>query len=288
MFRQNGPLLTGAVTPAGDMAPLELDGSGNLKVTGGGGGGGAVTIADGGDVAEGTTTDPAWTSGAGTVIALLKTIAGAGASSSVDLIQVGGAAIALGQTTMAASLPVVMASNQTAVPISAAALPLPTLAATSTLQTSGGQKTQVVDGSGNVIGATSNALDINIKSGNPTSITANAGTNLNTSALALEAGNLATLVAALAIPTTIYNGKKAVTTAGTRVTLASSQAVKSVTVKALAANTGTIYVGDGSVASTTGFALAAGESISLNLTNLATVNLDCSVSGEGVTYLGVN
>lgn len=37
-------------------------------------------------------------------------------------------------------------------------------------QTDASQKTQVVDGSGNVIGATSNALDINIKSGNPTTI----------------------------------------------------------------------------------------------------------------------
>lgn len=79
-------------------------------------------------------------------------------------------------------------------PISAASLPLPTSAATSTKQSDGSQKTQVVDGAGNVIGATSNALDINIKSGNPTSITANAGTNLNTSALAVETGgNLATV-----------------------------------------------------------------------------------------------
>lgn len=37
--------------------------------------------------------------------------------------------------------------------------------ATSTKQSDGSQKTQLVDGSGNVIGSTSNALDINIKSG---------------------------------------------------------------------------------------------------------------------------
>lgn len=48
--------------------------------------------------------------------------------------------------------------------------------ATSTKQSDGSQKTQIVDGSGNVIGATSNALDINIKSGNPTSLTSNQGT----------------------------------------------------------------------------------------------------------------
>lgn len=84
-----------------------------------------------------------------------------------------------------------------------AANPLPVSAsinttglATSTKQSDGSQKTQIVDGSGNVIGSTSNALDINIKSGNPTSITANAGTNLNTSALALESGgNLAAIKA---------------------------------------------------------------------------------------------
>jgi len=90
------------------------------------------------------------------------------------------------------------------------------------------------------------------------------------------------------VPTTIYNGKKTVTTAGTRVTLASSQAVKSVTIKALSTNTGIIYVGDTSVASTNGFQLSAGETISMDIANLNTVNLDSSVSGESVTYIGVN
>jgi hypothetical protein len=45
---------------------------------------------------------------------------------------------------------------------------LPSLAATSTKQSDGSQKTQVVDGSGNVVGATSNALDVNIKSAGAT------------------------------------------------------------------------------------------------------------------------
>lgn len=50
-------------------------------------------------------------------------------------------------------------------PISAASLPLPTNASTSIIQTDGTQKTQIVDESGNAISSTSNALDINIKSG---------------------------------------------------------------------------------------------------------------------------
>lgn len=90
------------------------------------------------------------------------------------------------------------------------------------------------------------------------------------------------------VPTTIYNGKKTVTTAGTRVTLASSTTVKSVTIKALSTNTGFIYVGDTTVASTNGFQLSAGETISMDIANLNTVNLDSSVSGESVTYIGVN
>lgn len=48
--------------------------------------------------------------------------------------------------------------------------------ATATNQTGGGQKTQVVDGSGNVIGSTSNALDVNIKSGGFNGVVTNAGT----------------------------------------------------------------------------------------------------------------
>ena len=48
--------------------------------------------------------------------------------------------------------------------ITAAALPLPALAATSTKQSDGSHKTQVVDGSGNVVSATTNALDVNLKS----------------------------------------------------------------------------------------------------------------------------
>lgn len=86
---------------------------------------------------------------------------------------------------------------------------------------------------------------------------------------------------------TIKNGKKTVTTAGTRVTLASSTVVKSVTIKALVTNTGLIYVGDTAVANTNGYQLSAGDTVSLSIANLATVNLDSDVNGEGVTYVAV-
>lgn len=88
-------------------------------------------------------------------------------------------------------------------------------------------------------------------------------------------------------PTTVLNGKTTVTTAGTRVPLAASTTCVSVTIKALATNTGIIYVGSSTVASSNGFELAAGDSVSLDIANLNTVNIDSSVNGQGVSYLGV-
>lgn len=82
--------------------------------------------------------------------------------------------------------------------------------ATAVKQSDGSQKTQIVDGSGNVIASTSNALDSFITNSSlpvtgtffqatqPVSgtITANAGTNTSTAALALETGgNLAAIKA---------------------------------------------------------------------------------------------
>ena len=98
-------------------------------------------------------------------------------------------------------------------------------------------------------------------------------------------GNLP--VAGLSVPTTIRNGKKTVTTAGTRVALVgSSTSCAAVIIRALSANTGTIYVGDSSVSSSNGHTLSAGESVGLAINDLASVYIDSSVNGEGVTFLG--
>lgn len=91
-----------------------------------------------------------------------------------------------------------------------------------------------------------------------------------------------------AAPTTVLNGKTSVTTAGTRVVLASSTTCKSVTIKALSTNTGFIYVGSSTVSSANGFQLSAGDTISIDIANLNTVNIDSSVNGESVTYIAIN
>lgn len=124
----------------------------------------------------------------------------------INLSKVGGAAISLGQKTSANSLPVVIASNQSALSVSqsgawnitniSGTISLPTNAAmetggnldyllgidtnTSAISsaiTNGSQKSQIVDGSGNVIGSTANALDVNIKSA--ASITVNGTVTAN-------------------------------------------------------------------------------------------------------------
>lgn len=71
------PTLIGVSTVDGiTPVPAEVDPTnGQLQVSGsGGGGGGAVTIADGADVAQGTTTDTAYSSGSGTIVSILKGI----------------------------------------------------------------------------------------------------------------------------------------------------------------------------------------------------------------------
>ena len=89
------------------------------------------------------------------------------------------------------------------------------------------------------------------------------------------------------------NFKKAVTTAGTRTALQSSVLqVHTAIIKANAANTGVIYVGDSSVASTNGYELSAGEGVAIPLmlmpqtgsaVDLSAIYIDASVSGEGVS-----
>jgi hypothetical protein len=94
-------------------------------------------------------------------------------------------------------------------------------------------------------------------------------------------------VTSVSVPSTVYAGQKTVTTAGTEVSLASSQTLtQGVWIKALHANTGFIYVGLNGVTSTTGFVLDNGEAVFVPIANISTVFIDSSVNGEGVSYIG--
>ena len=152
-----GMLIQGAVTTVaptysnGNTNPLSLDTNGSLRVT--------VTSGGGSNASVGLTGTTAPTS-----------------ATEMGVIDAGNlVGLTTGQTTMAHSVPVVIASNQSALAITAASLPLPTGAATSA-----NQSTEIT-----ALGT------INTTLGSPMqqtggSVTANAGTNLNTSFLALD------------------------------------------------------------------------------------------------------
>lgn len=88
--------------------------------------------------------------------------------------------------------------------------------------------------------------------------------------------------------TGIGDGRTTVTTAGTRVVLASSTSCKKVDIAALVGNTGIVVVGGSTVVASAGtrqgIPLYAGDIYSLEIDNLNDVYLDSTVNGEGVSY----
>lgn len=87
----------------------------------------------------------------------------------------------------------------------------------------------------------------------------------------------------------IGDGRTVVTTAGTRVQLATTSVkCRSVAITAETDNTGVITVGGstvvGALATRRGTPLAAGASVSFDINDLAKVYLDTTVNGDGVTY----
>ena len=86
------------------------------------------------------------------------------------------------------------------------------------------------------------------------------------------------------------SGQITVTTAGTEVQGSDIKA-QGFFIKALPTNTGLVYVGNdgaGAVASTTGFSLAAGDTIYWEGGNLRSLWFDAAVNGEGFCWLAVN
>ncbi|MBZ5529729.1 MAG: hypothetical protein LAN71_17770 [Acidobacteriia bacterium] len=86
--------------------------------------------------------------------------------------------------------------------------------------------------------------------------------------------------------TTIYNNTKTVPT-GTAEAIAGSQVIHSVTVKALSTNTVAVYIGGTGVTTTTGFELLAGESISLDISNLATVFCISGSASQIIRFIAI-
>lgn len=178
---------------------------------------------------------------------------------------------ALGQALAAASVPVVLPAAQITTLTPPAAITgfatESTLGAANTLLTAIQTAVEILDNA-----VAGNELQVDV---------------LTLPALAAGTNNIGDVdVLSVTPPSTFYHGQTTVTTAGTEVALASSQAlvVGQITIKALHGNTGWIYVGKNPVTSSTGFVLDAGESTVIMTDNLADVFIDCSVNGEGVSY----
>lgn len=122
------------INPLGNLQPLQTNAAGDLKVD--------INTADFGPlhVIVDSSALPA-----GGATATLQT------AGNTSLATISTNTPAVGQKTMAGSSPVVIASDQSAIPMSLASSPLPTGAATSANQTNATQKTQIVDGAGAVI-----------------------------------------------------------------------------------------------------------------------------------------
>lgn len=89
---------------------------------------------------------------------------------------------------------------------------------------------------------------------------------------------------------------KKTVTAGTRVQLTATKITAyGVRIKAPAANTGVVYIGDSAVAAANGYNMAAGEVLALDdllplghkgeAIDLSTIYVDSAVNAEGVTVL---
>jgi len=186
--------------PAVTVTESNLDGS----VTADGGAAPTKGVSVLGKTNDGTAQYRYLPLGAGGRSVIVEGYAG-GTQVPVNVNQVGGAALALGQQLAAGSVPVVLTAAQLAAltPPSAVTANVGTtggLALDATL-TGGTAKFQQYDGA-NVLGTAAHPVQVSLANtganGTPIAVTASAGTNLNTSALALESGgNLATLAGAV-------------------------------------------------------------------------------------------
>ncbi len=88
------------------------------------------------------------------------------------------------------------------------------------------------------------------------------------------------------------SGQKTVSTAGAAEALGAQPIGGPIAVKALAANTGVVVVGNdgaGDVTTANGFQLSAGEVVIFNhVASLANILVDAAVNGEGVCWLALD
>jgi hypothetical protein len=183
----------------------------------------------------------------------------------------------LGQENMENSISVVIANDQTTIPVSGSFSV--TGGATSDNQTNGDQKTQIVDGAGNVVGVTANALDVNASidtTGLATSVGQTTG-NTSLDNIDTKTPALGTAVMAASAPVTIATDDTMIT--------ALDAAVDSIDGKITTCDTGsiagTVTANAGTNLNTSALALEAGGNLAACATDLAALEvLETTIAGD--------
>lgn len=140
------------------------------------------------------------------------------------------------------------------------------------------------DNSNEFTASSSKGLNImGIYQSTPTTIT-----DGNIASISIDNKRNLKVTASADIPTTITNDVKTVTLAGTAEALGTTLATKSIYIRASSTNTGYIYVGGSGVTSANGIILSANDSITLEISDRATVYINSSVNGEGVGYCALS
>ena len=103
-----------------------------------------------------------------------------------------------------------------------------------------------------------------------------------------NSANQEKMITQLTNPDGLTHGQKAVENAGTEESLAAAPTPLTigVTVKALEANNGKIYVGFTGVTAANGFELSPGEQIFMPVKDLEEVFIDTDTDTEGVSFMG--
>ncbi|MBF6606961.1 MAG: hypothetical protein IVW53_15445 [Chloroflexi bacterium] len=86
---------------------------------------------------------------------------------------------------------------------------------------------------------------------------------------------------------TISHGQATVAAAGTRVQLPDGPA-RTVSIKALHANTGIVYVGGSTVAAANGYPLNKDDAIDIAIDNLSSIWIDADTNGSAVAWMVVD
>lgn len=202
----------------------------------------------------------------GTGHLLVTASGGGGGAVSANITEIGGAPIALGQSTMAGSLPVVIASDQTPIAVTGTiSASNPSVGVTGTTAPTSATEMGGVSSGGLLV---------------PLSISAAGVLNVSTSGSAVVSGTVNSNILGLNV---FQTSQYSIGTSATQLTPTPLTNRSSMSVKATCSGTNAVYIGNNiAVTSTTGFALFNGDVVNLDLTGASVIY---AIASSGIQTL---